>query len=867
MKISNLFLLIFLPLFSNAQINESFTDGELNSNPTWMGTTSNFFVNPQLQLQSKATVSSVSYLFTPSEAFENASWEFQVMINYLASSGTTSSSSSNYAAIYIASDRNDIGPESKAYYVQVGGTRDAISLYLKNGNKADTIIGGINKRIEHNPVDIRIKLTRDNEGNFALYSKLIGEMEYVLEGKTKNNEIKNSNFFGLLFENSSKTGSAYSFDNILVTGTKPKDIEPPIWNTIKLELPNKLFLSFSEEINFSQSAFSVDNNVGAPSSQLIGADKKSITLTFSSNFETGKQYNLLITNLTDLANNLLTVNTKSIGIVEEIDSLDVIFNEVMFENPENSTEYIELFNRSNKLLDISGLIISTRKTDGTLNTGNAIPAQTLLLPKAYLTICSDAEKVRNYHLCPPSSNIINSTWSQLNNESSTLVLTNSRKDTIYDELTYNTKWHNTWVTNPKGIALERNNPELPTQNATSWHSAVSEGNYGTPGYKNSEYLDLEVPIWKSLVLEAPNKLIIEFSEMMDFTNVTFILNNEIDNIVSQQISADKHSVVLTYKSEFETGKIYTLQINGITDLAGNKLLVTQKYSGLSEKPKDGDLLFNEIMFDNAENSLEYFEIYNNSDKLLDMSTVVFTTRKTDGTLNTVNSIPTQTLLLPKGFLAVCSDAEKVRNYHFCPSESNIISCNWTTLNNENATLVLLNSKKDTIYEELSYSKKWHHALLKNTKGVALERINPQLPVQDPNSWHSAASENNYGTPGYKNSQFRDISKDQVEKKIVWAEPEAFSPDNDGVNDVCFIHYTTQVSGYVGNALILTPKGEKVFHLATNQLLSTEGILSWDGTTDKGTTANSGIYVLYFEMFNTKTGDRKIVKLPIVSSFR
>ena len=135
MKYSTLFFLFFLPFFSFSQINETFTDGDFSANPAWTGTVSNFYVNSSRQLQSKATGTSVSYLFTPCESFENATWECQVIINYPASSGTTSSSSSNYAAIYISSDRNDISSSSNAYYVQVGGSRDAISLYLKKGNK------------------------------------------------------------------------------------------------------------------------------------------------------------------------------------------------------------------------------------------------------------------------------------------------------------------------------------------------------------------------------------------------------------------------------------------------------------------------------------------------------------------------------------------------------------------------------------------------------------------------------------------------------------------------------------------------------------------------------------------------------------
>jgi len=102
---------------------------------------------------------------------------------------------------------------------------------------------------------------------------------------------------------------------------------------------------------------------------------------------------------------------------------------------------------------------------------------------------------------------------------------------------------------------------------------------------------------------------------------------------------------------------------------------------------------------------------------------------------------------------------------------------------------------------------------------------------------------------------------------VWTEPECFSPDNDGVDDVCLIHYRTDAAGYVANVIILNAVGVQVCRLASNILLSTEGFLTWDGKTDNRKNATVGIYVLYFEMFNPNTGSRKHLKMPIVVSSR
>ena len=132
--------MFFLPMYCFGQVNDSFSDGNFINNPFWTGTTANFTVNSAFQLQSKATATSISSLFTASEAFDDATWECWVKINY-------NPSLSNYASIYLASDKNDISMGCNAYFVQIGGSNDEVSLFVQEGiNKPVKIIDGIDKR-------------------------------------------------------------------------------------------------------------------------------------------------------------------------------------------------------------------------------------------------------------------------------------------------------------------------------------------------------------------------------------------------------------------------------------------------------------------------------------------------------------------------------------------------------------------------------------------------------------------------------------------------------------------------------------------------------------------------------------------------
>ena len=137
-------------------------------------------------------------------------------------------------------------------------------------------------------------MTRDAVGNFTLYSKLSTETDWVTEGTTLNSVVKKSSYFGLMYVNTSTTGSYYYFDDILVTGTKAPDHEAPLWTSFTLQPTNQLNLGFSEAMDFSKAAFSVNQGVGSPVSKLIFADSKSIALTFGSDFERAKLYYLQV---------------------------------------------------------------------------------------------------------------------------------------------------------------------------------------------------------------------------------------------------------------------------------------------------------------------------------------------------------------------------------------------------------------------------------------------------------------------------------------------------------------------------------------------------------------------------------------------
>ena len=162
-----------------------------------------------------------------------------------------------------------------------------------------------------------------------------------------------------------------------------------------------------------------------------------------------------------------------------------------------------------------------------------------------------------------------------------------------------------------------------------------------------------------------------------------------------------------------------------------------------------------------------------------------------------------------------------------------------------------------------YDEKWHFKLIDNREGVALERIDYNAPTQQPDNWHSAATNVGYGTPTYKNSQYK--INDEIPGEIT-VTSEIVSPDNDGQDDFATIEYSFPSPGYVANITIFDAAGRVVRYLQRNALCGIKGIYRWDGLGEKNQKLPVGIYIIYTEVFNLD-GKKRQFKNTIVMARR
>jgi hypothetical protein len=272
---------------------------------------------------------------------------------------------------------------------------------------------------------------------------------------------------------------------------------------------------------------------------------------------------------------------------------------------------------------------------------------------------------------------------------------------------------------------------------------------------------------------------------------------------------------------------------------------------LPQTPEEGDLIINEILYDPFDGGSDFIEIYNRSNHAVSLDSCAIADA-TSGEMNTPDFITERNLLLmPGSFLVLARDGRELPALYANTNRNAIWKVEGMSdfSSDDVVYLVLPNGE---VADEVAYNSEFHFPLLNSTDGVSLERVDYNRRSDDVTNWHSAAESAGFATPGIVNSQAvlnADITTD------ITVDPEIFSPDNDGYNDVVTFSILLEEAGFVGNLNIYNSEGRLVRYLMQNMLLGNEARISWDGISDDGTKAPIGIYVIMFEAFNT---DGKVV---------
>jgi hypothetical protein len=857
-------ILLLINNFSQAQLYETFSDSNFSRDPIWVGDTTSFIVNNLNELESNNTTeNSRFYLSTKNQIASSAQWEFSVKINF-------NSSSSNYIDAYLTSLTSDFTAVSNiGYFVRLGNTDDEISLYRKDSDGTITkIIDGENGVLNHSTNVMKIKVVCTQSHQWILYRDMSGtENSFVKEGVASDSNYLNSNYFGFLIKQSTSSFFQKHFFDDIEIKKYVADVTAPEIVSVTAISSASIDILFNEPIDPLSDIFSnysANNGLGMPSTVIIDSKNPALVhLTFTNSFTNGYAYTLIIKALKDLAGNemISSTSTFSFHVPEQY---DVVIDELMADpSPEVGLpdfEWIELKNISSFPIDLKGWRLSD------LNSSSGPFPEYILQPDSFIIVSASAGLSA---LAAYSKTISVTNFPSLDNGNDLISVADASGKIIH-AIQYSDDWYQNELKKDGGWSLEMIDTKNPCNGFSNWIASKDKSG-GTPGRKNSTdgiNKDERAPKLVSAFENDSKTITVVYNEPLDSLKAAsveaYTFNNGLRPINAIATAPLFEKVNITLNMPIEKGIIYNISANNISDCSGN-IIGEKNFAkfGWAESADTFDVVINEILFHPLSAGVDYVEIYNRSKKIIDLKQLFIANRNTSNVISSIKRLSEESLLLfPEEFMAVTIDPDVVKSQYISLNPDAFLKIkSLPSFSNDEGKVILLN-EQGNILDEVDYSDKWHFPLLHNTEGVSLERIDYNAPSVQSN-FHSAATSVGYGTPGYKNSQYK--TNEEVPGEIT-ISPEIFSPDNDGNEDFATINYSFPSPGYVANITVFDASGRPVRFLQKNSLSGIKGFYRWDGLDDRNKKLPQGIYIIYTEIFN-KEGKKKQFKNSIVLARR
>jgi hypothetical protein len=637
------------------------------------------------------------------------------------------------------------------------------------------------------------------------------------------------------------------------------DVIPPKVDSLLFLSDSILLLTFDEPLKASV-AENPESYRLSPEIQLLEArlwGENQVVLIWENDWIAGFPYTIRLDSISDFSGNLI------LNFQQEIIKTSTAkpgFNEIMITeimaNPNEDQElpnrqYVEIHNPTDKLLSLTDVKYMDERDTVSLGLKYIEAGEYLLLAP------SSAEE----DLSPFARVIGLSPWPNLNNRGDDLQLITDHM--IVNQVFYRDTWYKeSFKYDEGGWSLEMIDVRNPCLGISNWRASIADIQ-GTPGAENSvmeENSDQRAPELQKAFAPNSTTVLAYFNEAIDITQIRrnqFSISPEI-RIESVEIH-DLNAVKLTLADELNVKVSYRLNADNLTDCVGNIISAdanTVQFA-LAEPPEQGDVVLNEVLYDQKSGGADFIELFNISDKFINLNAW-----KVEGNSEENVILENENIIMAPGqYLALTADKQSIiSDYPNSHEADNIVEVDLPNFTNGEG-IVRITSANEALEEYFEYSDDLHLSFLRTVDGVSLERIHPEAPIAEADSWSSAASAVGYATPGKTNSQ---RTNENTSFGNVEANPKSFSHHQAGRN-FTLINYRLEDVGTKATVKIFDMKGTLVSTLANNETLSNTGFFRWDGIDSNGRKVRTGYYIIYFEVF-TADGNKKVIKERVAVGF-
>ena len=853
MKLRLPFLALLLTFFctcASAQTtSDNFEDGNL-LNPAWAGDTDNFVVTDgRLRLMAPEAGTSVLGVATPIDRdAPTTSYEFLVDMDFSPSTG-------NFSTVTLIESR--VLPEVRQVEMKFGGisgSDDRLEVTFRAGtDEVGTLLGTIGA-LGSQPAVARFRLEHTGD-NWTLSADYSGGTNFLLQDQTTVEFPISPDSLALFCRYTSSRVDKFSWDDLLVTSATTVDETAPVLVSSELTRPDEITLVFDEAIAQNPAGAPANYTLSATGISVIDAtvNAATVTLDLSGDLPDGEDVMLTVNSITDVAGNGLNDLSLSFryDITARPTSRNVLINEFMADpNPVvglPNQEYLELYNPTDTVVDLTGLEIASGGSPVTLPEGNRLAARGYVV----ITRAGEAEGFRNLGAAVIEANL--PTFSNAMDEISLTFLGQN-----IQTINYTDDWYNDTERDEGGYSIEYVGEGGDAGCSASWRASLDPAG-GTPGRENSVLgMSADVTAPGIAEIEVGNfGITLTFDEPIDINDFTVDLFSfsPAVNFVAP-VSFGNNSFFLS--ADIQENVVYTFTIlPDFTDCAGNAPAEAIELTiAIPTTPMPGDVVINEILFNPATGGADFVELYNCSDQVFQIEGWLI--RNLASTTSTATQeVTTSRLFLPGDYLTFTPDREDILERFRDVDPNLLIEQRLPGFGNDDGNVTI--DAGVLRLDAFDYTEDFHSELLSPNDGVSLERIRQKAETQNGSNWFSAASEEGFGTPTRANSQARTGLEPADEQTFSVISP-TFSPDGDGFEDFLELSYTTDRTGFLARVRFFDAQGRLVRTLRRTELLGGSGTLRWDGANDEGRKAKAGLYVLFVELFNPdgETREEKLV---------
>ena len=774
-------------------------------------------------------------------------WSFLVRYGY-------DPSSLNNWAVFLMSDNGPVSMSTdgavNGYSIGVNliGSDDTLRLWKVKGNLITTVV---NCRINWqtnigitNAVNIIVE--RSREGKWTV---LINSLSGILIGTASgnDNELFSQGWFGVFYRYSSTRDRLLWLDNINIDGTFYEDNQAPFITKCVPSGKKSVEITLSEEIAHGiivpeNISLNVQEN---KSVSIIKKNDLKYQVEFANELINRSINNLIISKLCDISVNC-SLNIKIEFTPVWAETGDIVISEIMADPlPEVSLpgqEYIEVTNRTTYAFNLKNWKLST--TDF-----STLFPETIILPSDIFIVCSSKDTL----LFKKFGKVIGMKQFPSLTDGGRIVCISDSTGTFIHGVEYSSEWYQNELKSQGGWSLEMRDTGYPFYYQENWTSSKSRKG-GTPGLVNSvSESNQDVAFYGIQDVFADDSITIH----VRFSEPVIILPKKITScrIGEKGITGFYPTDPLFREFSFvldnplRRSELYHFEISeSIFDFAGNLMQKCDFNFGLTEPAVQGDILFNEVLFNPLPGDPDYLELYNFSGKVIDASrlSIVSINDDTGAKSETIPLSEERKCILPNEYYAFTTDTKKVSERFFSTDPDHLFKIgSLPSISDDKGHLILYSRELENI-DELLYNEDMHYSLLSTQEGVALEKTDPGNTSGGKASWHSASESSGWGTPGAPNSVFSEMPS--TTDNVVLSSTK-ITPDNNGFEDFLTIWFNLSGNGNVISVMVFDETGNFVRKIATNLFIGPEASVIWDGTADDGSLVHTGIYIILISLYD------------------